>query len=134
MSSVLQRSEIEAILAELDREGCSYVPREGVDIKEDGFDYAAFIGECVEVREFLMGAPWLVARAEESENSEWGRRYVDAGIERRVLAIAKAFSKCSKVWEEKKAVINAYLDIRENTSDPLVEITRSLCGDGNRFG
>ncbi|WP_292530023.1 hypothetical protein [Methylocystis sp.] len=110
-------------------------PMAKADRDEAYFEKMAFVAECVEVRRFLKMPPWLSeVRDEEDAGSQWGRLYHDLEIDERVLAIARIFPQRPEGWEEAASVLIAYLDLRENSIDPLVGIARALCGDGARTG
>lgn len=110
-------------------------PMAKADRDEAYFEKMAFIAECVEVRRFLKMPPWLrEARDEEAAVAEWGRLYTVLDIDQRVIAIARVFSQRRDGWEEGMSVLVAYLDLLENSVDPLVGIARAICGADARTG
>jgi hypothetical protein len=134
MTSVVRKSEIKVSVDVLEKNSDVVILRVGADPEGVNFDYAAFGAECNEVRRFLLNAPWLSeVRYDEEDVLRWIRLYSDLWIDRRVLAIAKVVSKRLIGWEQGKTVVLAYLDIRENSIDPVVGIARALCGDGGQF-
>ncbi|MGB5084164.1 MAG: hypothetical protein WBO09_06045 [Methylocystis silviterrae] len=128
-------TEVEASVAAVEKAVDFVSPMAKADRDEAHFEKMGFVAECVEVRRFLKMPPWLSeARDEEYAGSQWGRLYHDLEIDQRVLAIARVFPQRLDGWEEARSVLVAYLDLRENSVDPLVGIARAICGADARTG